>query len=172
MQITRRASLLGLANSIWIGMVFAGQQQLFAESKVPSPNDIVGTWHYRSFLNNPQKVNDLNTLLFGEGDFVLDESPIGQLVGSGDFGGGDTVKFQGAVTHSALITVRFQGVGAGPGNSDWLYDYLGVLLPAWHNGVGEVPAIVGSVVRSAPHSNGSGGVAQAGKVGSFVAVKK
>jgi hypothetical protein len=98
--------------------------------------------------------------------------PIGQIVGSGDFGGGDTVKFQGAVTHGTLTTVRYQGVGTGSGNADWLYDYFGVLMPPWHNGVGEVPAIVGSVVRSAPHSNGSGGVAPAGKVGSFVAVKK
>jgi hypothetical protein len=173
MQITRRASLLRLVNAIGISMVFGDPFPVFgATPKSPSANDIVGGWHYRSFLNNPQKVSDLNTLLFGEGDFVLDESRTGQLVGTGDFGGGDTVKFQGSVTHGSLITVRFQGVGTGPGNGDWLYDYLGVFVPAWPNGLGQVPAIVGSVVRSAPHSSGSGGIAQAGKVGSFIAVKK
>jgi hypothetical protein len=173
MRITRRAGLLSLVNSIWIGMVFGDAHQVFGQSaKLSPPNDIVGGWHYRSFLNNPQKVSDLNTLLFGEGDFTFDESPAGQLVGTGDFGGGDTVKFQGSVTHGSLITIRFQGAGTGSGNSDWLYDYLGVFVPAWPNGAGQVPAIVGSVVRSAPHSSGSGGIAQAGKVGSFIAVKK
>lgn len=173
MRITRRAGLVGLVNSICAGMIFGDAHALLAQSpKILSPNDIVGAWHYRSFLNNPQKVSDLNNLLFGEGDFVFDESPAGQLAGTGDFGGGDTVKFQGSVTHGTLLTVRFQGVGTGSGNSDWLYDYLGVVVPAWPNGVAQVPAIVGSVVRSAPHSSGSGGVAQPGKVGSFIVVKK
>jgi hypothetical protein len=173
MQITRRAGLLGVVNAVWITTILGGPHQLFGQSsKLAPPNDIVGGWHYRSFLNNPQKLNDINGLLFGEGDFILGETATGQLVGTGDFGGGDAVKFQGSVTHGTLLAVRFQGIGTGSGNSDWVYDYLGVLVPSWPNGVGQVPAIVGSVVRSAPHSNGSGGVAQAGKVGSFIAVKK
>src|SRR5579863_5498048 len=119
MRISRRAGLVSLVNSICVGMIFGDVPKLLAQSaKIVPPNDIVGGWHYRSFLNNPQKVADLNTLLFGEGDFIFDESPSGQLTGTGDFGDGDTVKFLGSVTHGTLLTVRFQGVGTGSGNRD------------------------------------------------------
>ena len=139
---------------------------------LPPPNDVAGAWHYRSFLNESKQVPDLNKLLFGEGDFVLDESAIGTISGTGDFGDGDTVRYQGSVMHGNWITVRFQGVGTGPKNKDWLYDYVGVIVPQWPNGVNQVQAIVGSVVRSASHSNSSGGTAPAGRVASFIAVKK
>jgi hypothetical protein len=139
---------------------------------LPPPNDVTGAWHYRSFLNESKQVSDLNTILFGEGDFVLDESVTGTLSGTGDFGGGDTVHYQGSVMHGNWITVRFEGVGTGPKNKDWLYDYVGVIIPQWPNGVNQVQTIVGTVVRTAPHSNGSGGIAPAGRVASFIAVKK
>ena len=138
----------------------------------PPPNDVVGNWHYRSFLNEPKAVTDLNSILFGEGDLVFNESPVGTLVGTGDFGGGDTMKYQGVVTHGGVVSVRFQGIGTGAANKDWLYDYIGTVIPAWPNGVNQVQVIVGSVVRSAPHSNGSGGMVAAGRVGSFIAVRK
>jgi hypothetical protein len=140
--------------------------------QLPPPNDVAGSWHYRSFINESKPVSDLNTILFGEGDLVLDESKTGVLSGTGDFGGGDTMRYEGAVTHGGWITVRFQGVGTGAKNKDWLYDYVGVVVPQWPNGVSQVQTIVGSVVRSAPHSNGSGGTAPAGRVASFIAVKK
>ncbi len=136
------------------------------------PNDVAGTWHYRSFINESNTVSDLNAILFGEGDLVLDESPTGTLSGAGDFGGGDVMRYQGSVNHSSWITVRFQGVGTGTKNKDWLYDYVGVVVPQWPNGVNQVQTIVGSVVRSAPHSNDSGGTSAAGRVASFIAVKK
>jgi hypothetical protein len=142
-----------------------------AQALTPS-NDVTGAWHYRSFLNESKQVSDLNTILFGEGDFMLDESASGTLSGTGDFGGGDTMRYQGSVTHGNWITVRFEGVGNGPKNKDWLYDYVGVVVPQWPNGVNQVQTIVGSVVRSAPHSNGSGGITPAGRVASFIAVKK
>jgi hypothetical protein len=172
-MISRRESILRGISFLSVGSFLFPKEWFAADTpKLPSPNDAVGSWHYRSFLNNPQKVSDLNTILFGEGDFVFEELTNGQLAGTGDFGGGDTVKFQGAVAHGSLTTIRFQGIGTGSSNSDWLYDYLGVILPQWPNGVSQVLAIVGTVVRSAPHSNGSGGVAAAGRVASFVAVKK
>jgi hypothetical protein len=173
MRVTRRESFWRLAQSLAVGFALENSQPLFGQvAKPPSPNDVAGVWHYRSFINNPQKVTDLNTLLFGEGDFTFEEEPLGELVGTGDFGGGDAVKFRGMVTHGSLLSVRFQGIGSGPSNRDWVYDYFGVLLPAWPNGVDKIPSIVGSVVRSAPHANGSGGVSQPGKVASFIAVKK
>ena len=143
-----------------------------AAASLPSPNDATGEWHYRSFINEPKAVPDINTILFGEGDFALVEAPNGVLKGTGDFGGGDTMAFYGSFSHGYRVTVRFQGVGTGAGITDWLYDYVGVVVPRWHNGVQQVQAIVGSVVRSAPHANGSGGTAPAGRVASFIAVRK
>ena len=173
MPITRRESMFHLLKSLSISLAYGPGVPVFAQTtaKISSPNDVTGRWHYRSFINNPQNVSDLNKLLFGEGDFVFEERPLGELVGTGDFGGDDTVKFTGVVSHASMLTVRFQGVGSGKTNSDWLYDYWGVLIPAWSNGVEQVQCIVGSVVRSAPHANGSGGVSPPGKVASFIAVK-
>jgi hypothetical protein len=166
-----RASMLALA--IIASVLVAPSLQLRSSAQqLTPPNDVTGAWHYRSFLNESKQVSDLNTILFGEGDLMLDESTPGTLSGTGDFGGGDTMRYQGSVTHGDWITVRFQGVGTGPKNKDWLYDYVGVIVPQWPNGVGQVQAIVGSVVRSAPHSNGSGGTSPAGRVASFIAVKK
>ena len=169
---TRRESLFYVMSSLCAGL-WLDKNWLGAKFfNLLPPNDLVGGWYYRSFLNDPQKIPNLNALLFGEGDFMLDESPLGRLSGTGDFGGGDTVRFQGTVLHGSLITIRFQATGTGPSNGDWLYDYLGILVPRWPNGVAQVPSIVGTVVRSAPHSNGAGGISPAGTVASFIAVKK
>jgi hypothetical protein len=172
-MITRREGLSYLLGSLCMGAMACDEKLIAAQSpKLPSANQIVGAWHYRSFVNNPQEVTDLNTILFGEGDFTLDEAPIGQLSGVGDFGGGDTVRFEGAVTHGFLTTTRFRGVGTGSLNSDWLYDYLGILVSPWPNGAGQIPTINGTVVRSAPRSNGAGGISPAGTVASFVALRR
>jgi hypothetical protein len=140
--------------------------------RLEGPNDLTGLWHYRSFRNRTDVIPDANKLLFGEGDLSLTESQIGNLGGAGDFGDGDTMSYVGVVSRGTGVTVRFQGRGTGKGNSDWLYDYWGVLVPEWPNGVNQVTAIVGSVVRSAPHGDGSGGVALPGLVASFIVLKK
>lgn len=69
------------------------------------------------------------------------------------------------------MQARFQGKGVVSGE-EWVYDYIGWLVPAWPNSNDTLqrPAIVGSVVRTVPHSSGSGGVAPAGVVASFYAV--
>lgn len=66
------------------------------------------------------------------------------------------------------MLARFQGVGM-VGGEQWIYDYEGYLIPDWPNGIGQVPAIVGSVIRTIPHS---GGTAKAGVVASFYAVRE
>ena len=58
------------------------------------------------------------------------------------------------------------------GGDKWAYDYTGYLVPHWPNGVGQVPAIVGSVIRTLPHSAGPGKIAPAGVVASFYAVRR
>jgi hypothetical protein len=65
---------------------------------------------------------------------------------------------------------RFRGTGTVD-DEPWVYDYTGWLIPAWPNGVGQVPAIVGSVIRTIPHSAGPGKTAPAGEVASFYAVR-
>ena len=60
---------------------------------------------------------------------------------------------------------------------EWIYDYQGYLIPHWPNGVDERPAIVGSVIRTIPHSGSAppgGGpppINPAGVVASFYAVR-
>jgi hypothetical protein len=67
-----------------------------------------------------------------------------------------------------METPRFQGSG-DIGGETWVYDYVGYLVPIWPNGVEQRPAIVGSVIRTVPHSSGQ---AKAGYVASFIAVKQ
>lgn len=70
------------------------------------------------------------------------------------------------------MQVRFEGRGV-VGGEEWIYDYIGWLVPVWPNSKARLQraAIVGSVVRTIPHSSGSGGVAPAGVVASFYAVR-
>jgi hypothetical protein len=126
-----------------------------------------GTWHYRSLLNNPADVPDWNNLQFAEGDFKFVDAPVGLFSGSADFGGGLTMKFTGNSGLGSPMQVRFQGIGTGASNKDWDYDYIGFYVPQWPNGVNQVDAIVGSVVRSKPH-----GGAPAGQSASFILLRK
>jgi len=71
---------------------------------------------------------------------------------------------------SAATPVAFAIVGLGrPGSQTegWEYDYNGCLAYKWPNGVNQVPALVGSLIRAKPHNG-----APAGVTASFIAVKK
>jgi hypothetical protein len=66
------------------------------------------------------------------------------------------------------LTVELVGIGrAGTATYGWQYDYHAYLAHQWPNGVGQVPALVGSVIRAKPHDG-----APAGFVASFIAVKQ
>ena len=67
-----------------------------------------------------------------------------------------------------LMAAWFQGSGE-IGGELWIYDYHGFLAPSWPNGIDERPAIIGTIVRTIPHSNGQ---AKAGYVASWIAVKQ
>jgi hypothetical protein len=126
-----------------------------------------GTWSYRSFVNNPDLSVGFDDLRFGAGTLQIEEPAFGLL--SGSLGGaGWSLALSGGVTYGNPFAVRFQGVGEIGGES-WVYDYTGYLVPPWPNGVGQRPAIVGSVIRTVPHS---GGQAAAGFVASFIAVRQ
>ena len=135
-----------------------------------SDNPFVGTWIYRSLLNNPDVATDFDNLEFGRGTIVIAEAPMQIL--SGTIGGpGWSLTLQGAREYGNPMHARFQGTGV-VGGEKWAYDYDGYLVPHWPNGVDQVPAIIGSVIRTIPHSGGAPGtVASAGVVASFYAVR-
>jgi hypothetical protein len=130
----------------------------------------VGTWTYRSLLNDPKLKTDFDALEFGRGTIVIKNAPMQLLVGT--IGGpGWSLKLKGARSYGDPMHARFQGTGT-VGGEKWAYDYTGYLVPQWPNGVDQQPAIVGSVVRTVPHSAGPGKIAPAGVVASFYAVRR
>jgi hypothetical protein len=139
-------------------------------------NPYSGRWTYRSYLNrpdvivegDPQKALDL---IFGEGVMTL-EAPVGTaLKGTLDLGGGFVLELNGAILGEPSVAppvLRISGIGRpGTPTDGWEYDYVGYLTWTWPNGVGQVPTIVGTVVRAKPH-----GRSKAGLVASFVATKQ
>ena len=139
-----------------------------APARPLSSNPFVGTWTYRSFINNPDIAVDFNDLEFGRGTLTIDDfAPSG-------FGGrlsfGETYQFRlfGASSFGDPFSVRFQGVGDAADSAGQVYDYVGYLAPIWPNGVDQRRAIVGSAVRTVPHD---GGKAKAGVVASWIALK-
>jgi hypothetical protein len=136
-----------------------------------SENPFVGKWTYRSLLNDPDINTDFNKLEFGRGTIVIEEAE-SQLL-KGTIGGpGWSLTLHGSRAYGSPMQVRFQGKGIVSGE-EWVYDYIGWLIPVWPNSdaIKQRPAIVGSVVRTVPHSS-NGGVAPAGVVASFYAVRQ
>ena len=138
-------------------------------------NPLTGSWTYRSFLNDPDIGKAFNDLEFGRGTIVIAEAPMAVLRGT--IGGpGWSLALKGARAYGNPMSVRFQGKGI-VGGEEWIYDYEGWLVPAWPNGVQQVPAMVGSIVRTVPHSGSApkgGGpppINPAGVVASWYAVR-
>ena len=77
---------------------------------------------------------------------------------------------QGTVTAGDTGQPAVKIVGTGRWNTNtanWEYDYEARLAYRWPNGVKQVPALVGSVIRAKPHGDSPAGV-----VASFIAVKQ
>jgi hypothetical protein len=131
----------------------------------------VGKWTYRSLLNDPNVDTDFDKLEFGRGTIVIESGPMELLTGS--IGGpGWSLALHGSRAYGSPMQVRFQGKGIVSG-SEWIYDYLGWLVPVWPNSdsTKQRAAIVGSVTRTIPHPS-NGGTAPAGVVASFYAVRQ
>lgn len=134
-------------------------------------NPFVGKWTYRSLLNDAEIGTDFSKLEFGRGDLVIEAGPMEQLTGT--IGGpGWSLTLHGSRSYGAPMQVRFQGKGLVSG-AEWVYDYIGWLVPVWPNSTSaqQRAAIVGSVTRTIPHPS-NGGVAPAGVVASFYAVRQ
>ena len=138
-----------------------------------SDNPFVGTWTYRSLLNDPDVGQDFARLEFGRGNLVIKEAAPELLAGS--IGGpGWSLVLHGSRANGSPMQARFQGRGLVSGE-EWVYDYVGWLVPVWPGSDATLqrPAIIGSVTRTVPHSSGSdGGTAPAGVVASFYAVRQ
>lgn len=140
-------------------------------SQNPEIGSLTGVWTYRSFHNDPSLTTPWDQYLFGSGYITIDDAPDGVFRGKiGDTGW--SLACSGSMSHGYPNIVRFQGKGI-VGGEEWIYDYLGFVIPAWPNGQDQVPAIVGTVVRTIPHSGSSpGSVAPAGVTASWIAVWK
>jgi hypothetical protein len=148
--------------------VFAASPAVAANA--PEQDPLLGSWTYRSLLNNPDASVEFNKLRFGVATITLEKTAMGEIKGT--IGGtGWSLDLKGNRGYGNPFNVRFQGKGK-VGDETWTYDYIGYLVPAWPNGDGQRPAIVGSVIRTVPHSDGAGGISPAGTVASFVAVKQ
>jgi hypothetical protein len=138
-----------------------------------SDNPFVGTWTYRSLLNDPGLGTAFGDLEIRRGTLVIADGPMASLRGS--IGGPSwSLELNGSRSYGNPMQVRFQGKGLVEGE-EWVYDYLGWLVPAWPNSNDRLqrPAIVGSVVRTVPHSgSAAGAVNPAGVVASFYAVRQ
>jgi hypothetical protein len=175
--MTRRALLS-------IGLVILSGTSALAQTRYPerigtltaSPkktivNPFAGKWTYRSYHNRPEVIVDQDAnaalgLLFGEGVITVQDTDLQTFKGSFDMGGGYLLEMAGTVKGSPA-TFEISGKGVpGTLTDGWQYDYVGYLVPNWPNGIGQVPAIVGTVIRTKPHGN-----AKAGYVASFIAVK-
>jgi hypothetical protein len=135
---------------------------------------LAGKWTYRSYRNSPDLVggdpDKAASLIFGEGVFTLQTPASTAVQGSLDMGSGYALDLNGTVTAAGAgpLTVSIVGTGrAGTPTAGWEYDYFAFLAHQWPNGVGQIPALVGTVIRAKPHNG-----APAGVTASFIAVKQ
>jgi hypothetical protein len=135
-------------------------------------NPFVGRWTYRSLLNDPDPKKSFNDLQFGLGEIHIEEGPEQLLTGKIGGDGWGPLTLHGSRSYGYPMQVRFQGKGLVNGE-EWIYDYIGWLVPVWPNSTNELQraSIVGSIVRTVPHSGSGGGTNPAGVVASWYAVK-
>jgi len=136
---------------------------------------LLGTWSYRSFINNPEPVGSADealALIFGEGVLtIVDADPAQGFNATLSFGGDAVMDLKGDVVAAdpgGLLTARAIGAGrAGSPVADFRYDYLFFEVPVWPAGIDQRQALVGSVVRAADH-----GSARKGATASTITVKR
>jgi hypothetical protein len=167
-----------------------------APAKPDWDTSLPGKWTYRSYINRADilvnadpdpavqaltpifgsgaataasSLKALN-LIFGEGVMTFDPPAGNSLTGNFDMGGGYVLDLKGTARTSASGDITIDIVGTGrPGTKtdNWEYDYKATTTPKWPNGVGQVPTLVGTVIRAKPHDG-----APAGVVASFIAIKQ
>ena len=166
--IMKKPTLVAMA--VLLSTVWAGPSEAQSASTAP----IAGQWTYRSYVNSADLVNNnaskALSLIFGEGTMTFTSPTPDSLKGTLDLGGGYVLDITGTVQPGQLpgrYGISAVGLGrVGTPTAGWEYDYRADLAYQWPNGVGQVPALVGSVLRAKAHDGG-----QAGYVASFIAVR-
>jgi hypothetical protein len=80
-----------------------------------SENPFVGSWTYRSLLNDPDVNKSFNDLEFGRGIIIIEQAPMQGLKGT--IGGpGWSLVLKGARAYGNPMYARFQGVGVVNGD--------------------------------------------------------
>src|SRR5258708_22573717 len=136
---------------------------------------LTGEWVYRSYLNNPVLVagsaDAALKLIFGEGVMTISQGASGYLSGRFDMGGGYVLNLVGSFlsnTGGGPQEFELSGTGVdGTPTAGWRYDYRGIENYSWPDGKGQVPTLVGTVIRTNPH-----GSAPAGFSASFICVRR
>jgi hypothetical protein len=164
--MNRRTALCAVGG-IGLG-TFAPTSLLGAPPPVGLEKTLAGKWTYRSFLNDPDINKPFNDLRFAAAVLEFEPADFGTVRGRLWFDE-DYLALKGTVTYGHPFALRFQGVGGTKETDGWVYDYQGFLVPTWPNGIDQRTAVVGSVIRTVPHS---GGKAKAGFVASFIAVRQ
>lgn len=146
--------------------------KLQPQAVTSAPNwQIAGTWQYFSFLNPPALDSTGNyAQLFGMGTMKLRTPSPTTVAGTFDMGGGYVLDLKGTVSTIAGGQKRIHMAGLGRPSTPtagWEYDYDGVTTEKWPNGVNQVPAFTGSVIRAKPHNGQPAGV-----VASFISIKQ
>ncbi len=150
-----------------------------------------GNWIYRSFNNRPELDATADDLLVGAADLILEVGGEAEYAGGTsaglDLGGGNEISGKQSFHNGFSIdftvsgtaklgeppTIRFRSTGVeGTQTAGWIYDFTGYLTPSWPKGVGQRPAIVGTVIRTVEHPGPGGQVRPAGETLSFIAVSR
>ncbi len=129
----------------------------------------VGTWTYRSFHDKPEEVEDFNDIRLWQAALTLEADGPGLVKGRIGSGGYDLEVRGSASTKNGVPSLELRAVGIpGTPTAGWVYDYAGVLAHPWPDADQQRPVIVGTVIRTVPHSPDR----PAGLTYSFVAVNK
>ena len=136
--------------------------------------DLSGYYTYRSFINNPDPVEDFNKIQFAEAELFLNVRTDGAITGTLAFPAyalADTKAFMditGRVRDWSSAVLELEGLGRpGTDTDSFDYKYQGSFAPTFSDATSERMALVGTVMRAKAH-----GSAPAGVTASFVAVKR
>ena len=127
-----------------------------------------GNWTYRSLRNLPINT-PFGDLQFATATMRFNKHAGDSIFGVLDMGPGNALILKGKLTTSnGSTTFYIQGIGVpNSSTANWEYDYQGYVVPKWKNGIQQVDACVGSVIRAKPHGN-----AKAGETASFYMVRQ
>jgi len=136
--------------------------------------DLIGTYTYRSFINNPAVVGDFDALHFAEAELTLFSTLGGQIAGmlswpkNADDSLRDQMDITGEVVSREPFLIRLEGIGRkGSGIETYDYKYELTLARQWPETTTPRVCLVGSVIRARDH-----GTAKAGVTASVIAVKR